>query len=216
MAFRFKNASCVVAGTFNMYIVQPQWLVEIGIFSKEHTPPITIASKLDEPGFRFSSPKLAARWFVAPNCIMLDTESTTEDCGATVAKVLGSLPWTPLVGLGNNTTYTAPLSDCGALTENLQNPPEPPNGYSLMQRSVHFAATQESRIFNLQLSITQEEIELSVNVHTQLQGKGKPEASNMAQAAAKRFFQDREDAESLIQRFFRVDIDHGNSNAKPA
>jgi hypothetical protein len=199
-----------------MYIVQPAWFVEIGILSKEDTPPIGIAAKLDEPGFRFTSPKLASRWFVAPNRIFLDTESAAEDCGDPIAKVLEMLPWTPLVGLGNNTTYTAPLANLDALPVILQNPPEPPNGFSLAQRGFHFGVSQESRVFNLQLSITQEEIELAVNVHTELQGKGRAEASSIAQAAAKRFMQDRRDAESLIQHYFNVSINHGDGNAEPS
>jgi hypothetical protein len=214
VAFRFKNAACVVAGTFNIYIVQPPWLVEVGILPKE--TPFTIGSKLDEPGFRFSFPKLAVRWIVAPNRIMVDTDSIVEDCGTPIAKVLGALPWTPLTGLGNNTTYTASLSDLSVLNEYLRTSPGPLNGYNLTQRSFHYAATQESRIFNLQLSLTQEEIELSVNVHSELQGKEKAEGNKMACSAAGRFFQDRKDAELLIQHFFNVEIDHGNSDTKQA
>jgi hypothetical protein len=213
VAFRFNNAACVVLGTFNMYIVQPAWLAGMKIIPKEIV--VTIGSKFDEPGFRFSSPKLASRWFVSPNRVVVETENPNEDCGKHLAKVLKRLPWTPLAAIGNNASYKAPLSDLPLLTKNMRNAPDLPEGFALAQRSFHFALSQGNRVFNVQLSVTPEEIQLATNVHTEL-ANVKKETSGTAQTAAKRFLQDRTEAEALIEHFFKVRIDHANSNGKPA
>ncbi len=213
MAFRFKRSTCVVAGTFNMYIVQPAWLAKVGIIPQDTQ--VTIASKIDEPGFRFSSPKLPFRWFVSPSRVEVDTDSPEVDCGEKVEAVLRALPWTPLAALGNNTIYTASRAELDALPEEFQRVPETPAGYGLAQRGFHFAAQREQPVFNLQLSIKAEEVELSVNVHTELRDLDSDAAQAAAQAAARRFLLDREKAEALVGHFFRASIHHGNSNAIP-
>ena len=65
MAFRLKRANCVVAGTFNMYIVQPAWLAKVGIVPKGIA--VTVGSKLDEPGFREGTARLRADWLAMPS-----------------------------------------------------------------------------------------------------------------------------------------------------
>jgi len=210
VAFRFKNATCVVAGTFNMYIVQPAWLAKIGIIPKGTE--VAIGSKLDEPGFRFSSHKLRSQWIITPSRIEVATESTEEDCGAKVAAVLQALPWTPLAGLGNNAFFAAPLQEVESLPEEMRHAPKTPPGYDLTQRSFHFGASQDGRIFNLQLNITKDELELIVNVHTELRSRD----SEVGQAAARRFLRDRKDAEALIGHYFKASIEYANNDAKPA
>ncbi len=214
MAFRFKNASCVVLGTFNMYIVQPKWLADMKIIPKGIA--VTIASKLDEPGFMLLSPKLGSKWVVAPNRILIETERATEDCGASMAKVLKSLPWTPLAGIGNNANFRAPLSELPSLAKNLRNAPDVPVGYEMAQRSFHVAFSQDNRVINVQLAITKEALELTTNVHHELGGAERKEASKIAQAAASNFLQDRKEVEDLIEHVFKLRIDNDNSNGKSA
>lgn len=210
MSLRFKKAACVVAGTFNMYIVQPAWLTKVEIIPKGIE--VAIGTKLDEPGFRFFSPKLPLRWFVTPSRIEVETESPEADCGGVIADVLAKLPWTPLIALGNNSVYVAPRSEIDTLPDELRRVPEIPGGYELAQRSFHFGLSRENRIANLQLSITSEEIELSINVNTELRNRD----SDSAQAAARRFLQDRADAEDLARQLFKVNIEHGHSNSESA
>ena len=202
MAFSFRKSTCVVAGTFNMYIVQPAWLTRLEIIPKGIE--VAIGTHLDEPGFRFFSPKMPFRWIVRPQKIEVESEAPDADCGGKVAAVLEALPWTPLVALENNTIYRAPLGDLDGLRAEYRMPPEVPAEYSLAQRSVHFGVTREGSVTNLQLSITPEELELSVNVHTELRKL----KSEEAQATARRFLQDRREAESLIQKLFDVRIEY--------
>jgi hypothetical protein len=83
----------------------------------------------------------------------------------------------------------------------------------MAQRSVHFGLSRDGSagngsVLNLWLSITSEELELSVNVQTELRKRESAEA----QAAARRFLQDRRDAEALIQQLFGVSVEYGDSN----
>ncbi len=114
--------------------------------------------------------------------------------------------------LDNNVVYTAPVSELGALPEAFRGAPEVPDEYEVAQRSFHVGLAREGRVTNLQLSITQEELELSINVHTELRNRD----SDAAQVAARRFLQDRRDGESLICQLFRAKVEHGNGNGKPA
>src|SRR5262245_44993370 len=100
MKFRFLKASCVAVGAFNVYIVQPQWLVAKNLLPRELE--VVIESKMDEPGFRFYSNQLKVRWMVTPTRIVIETEDHTEDCGQVMAELLRCLPETPLVAVGNN------------------------------------------------------------------------------------------------------------------
>jgi len=210
VAFRFKKAACVVAGTFNMYIVKPAWLSGIGIVPKG--TPVVIHTNLDGPGFRFTSPKLPFSWSISPSHIEVDTESSEENCGEKVAAVLKALPHTPLVALGNNTVYSAPLSETAQLPDQFRGLPETPTGYAFAHRSFHFGLLRDARVTNLMLSITAEEVELSINVQTELRDHD----TDAVQAAALRFSQDRQEAEVLVRQLFKANIEYENSNSRPA
>lgn len=211
MAFRFKKASCVAVGTFNMYIVQPAWLAkpEIGIIP-EGTE-VAIETKLDAPGFRFTSPKLPATWIVTPSRIVLETENPAHNCGETMAQVLKALPWTPLVALGTNTLYEGSLNELDGAPEVSSYPlaTRKPDDFELAQRSFHVALKKDELVFNLQLSVRNDAAELSANAHTDLQNRD----SEFAQEAARKFLDHRRLAESLIADIFKVSIEHASSNA---
>jgi hypothetical protein len=206
VAFRFKRASCVAIGTFNMYIIQPAWLAAVGIIPK-HTL-VEIYSKLDMPGFRFSSPQMPARWTVTPTRIEIETDRMDEDCGSAMAQVLKELPWTPLLAIGNNAFYHAPCEELASLSSIEVLRKDAPDGFEFAQRSIHYGVKGQDTIFNLQLAITEEALELSANAHTELQGFN----SDLAQQAARHFFQHRESAEWLIADLFKASVSHANSN----
>jgi hypothetical protein len=204
VAFRFKKASCVVAGTFNMYIVQPPWLAKIGLIPRGVE--VAIGSKLDEPGFRFLSPKLRSSWYITPGRIEVETEAEDENCGEQVATVLSRLPWTPLAGIGNNFIYEAPPSEVERLPDLRQFDPVPPPEYEMHQRSYRLGVNRGERLFNLQLSVTRGLIELSINVHTELRDR----ESQVAQDAAREFLANRTEGQRLAQSLFKASIEHGD------
>jgi hypothetical protein len=210
VAFRFKKASSVAVGTFNMYIVQPAWLAKIGLIPAGTQ--MTIASKLDEPGFRFFSPKLRSRWFVTPGRIEVETESHEEDCGTLLATVLEQLPWTPLLGIGNNAIYTAGLDELERLPSLGCFSPTGPEGYELAQRTFHLGVSRQEETFNLQLAIMKEEIEISANTHRETRG----DESSVAQETARKFFDHRRESEKLLRSLFQAEIDYGTANRQSA
>lgn len=209
MTFQFKRASCVVVGTFNMYIVQPAWLTKIGLFAKNTK--VAMWTKFDEPGSRFESPQQNSRWTVTPNRISVETEKPDEDCGAMVAEVLAKLPWTPVMALGNNSIYEAPLEELHQLQYLSSLNPEVPEGFEMVQRTFHLGLLRGEQTFNLQLSVTKEPIELSVNVHTELAGK----EPDYCQNAARSFLEHRRQAETLIPKVLKASVKHGDSNFQP-
>jgi len=210
VAFRFKRASCIVAGTFNMHIVQPVWLAGRGILPKGVA--VAIESKLDEPLFRFHSPKLRTRWMVSQTRIEVETLRADEDCGKPVADLLSELPWTPLQAIGNNAIYVAGHSELDRLPSIRHLFADAPDGYTMKQRSFHVAPAKDERTFNLQLSVTPEEVELSVNAHVEQKEK----SSEVARTAASQFFQHRSEAEGLIRNLFNVEVEYANADAQPS
>jgi hypothetical protein len=204
VAFQFKRASCVAVGTFNMYIIQPRWLAKVGIIPQGIE--VAIETKLDEPGFRFWSPKLPVRWFVTPSRVQVETLHADADCGEAVAKVFEALPQTPLIALGNNAIYQAPLGDLEALPILSSLRREGPEGFKAVQTSLHYGMRREDTTFNAQLAITEKELELAVNAHTKLREMNPEDAAKVA----RRFFEDRRTAEQLIAHLFQVRVTYVN------
>ena len=195
----------MAAGTFNIYIIQPAWLAEVDIIPKGI--PVEIQSKLDEPGFRFTSPKMPTRWIVTPSRIQVESDRPDDDCGGAMARVFEQLPWTPLLALGNNTIYRASLDELVHLPLFGSLKQEPPTGFEFAQKMVHYGLKRGETLFNLMLALTTDEVEVSVNAHYELQGhKGRD-----AQLVARRFLQDRETAEELIAELFDASVTY----AKP-
>ncbi len=213
MAFKFEKASCVVVGTFNMYILHPQWLAKHKII--ETGTEVGIETNLTRPGFRFRFPKDKAVWSVAPNRLAIESQDPETDCGETVAKILRALPETPLFALGNNAHYQAELSELENLSPSIRDFPEtepPTKEQSVLQRAFHAGVKRgEHETVNLQISLPHDSIELACNVHTELANREK--YNDAAVDAAKRFFEDRTEAKSLAQHFFGTLIDHGPANS---
>lgn len=200
MAFRFKKASCVAAGTFNMFIVQPPWLSKIKVF--DEGTKFTIWTKFDEPGFRFQPNGLPSRWYVTPSRIDVETDRPDEDCGQKVGDVLAKLPWTPLTAIGNNTVYETDLSELNDLECFGAFTPVLPEGFELAQRSFYLGIAHGDQQYNLQLSVTKEVVDLAVNVHTELSGRD----PSFSEQAVRNFFAQRKIAKSLIEQVLKAKV----------
>lgn len=202
MAFRFHEASCVLAGTFNIYIIRPDWLGAVKLLLPGSE--VRIESQLSQPGFRLTSPGLRSRWIVEPTRIILETDRSDENCGATADRLLESLPWTPLVGLGCNFAYRGTAADVDGWPTKTSFPStQIPEGTSLKQRTWHLGVERGDQIFNLQMSEVDDYVEIRANVHTDLQGHD----IDFARAAAQQFFQHRQTAETFIRDLFKAGIE---------
>ena len=208
MAFKFEKASCVVVGTFNMYILHPQWLARHKII--ETGMEVGIETNLTQPGFRFRFPKDKAIWSVSPHRLAIESPDPETDCGGAAAKILEVLPETPLFALGNNVHYQAELSQLEHLSEAIREFPHaksPTPEQSVAQRTFHVGVKRaEHETVNLQISLEADCMKLACNVHTELANR--EDANDAAVDAAKRFFEDRTEAKSLARHFFGTSIDH--------
>jgi hypothetical protein len=213
VAFKFEKAGCVVVGTFNMYILHPQWLERHKIVEPDVA--VQIETNMTQPGFRFRFPKDKAIWSVAPNRLAIESQDPRNDCGQTVAKILRALPETPLFAMGNNVHYRAELSERETLSPSIRDFPEPgplSGGQSVLRRAFHTTVKCSDRMtVNLQMSLEEDSIELACNVHDEL---GNSENANeVAVTAAERFFDNRAEIEALAQHFFGASIDHDPHNS---
>ncbi len=213
MAFRFEKASCVVVGTFNMYILHPQWLADHGII--EVGADVGIETNLTQPGFRFRLPENTAAWKVTPERLVVESRKPEIDCGDTVARVLKALPETPLFALGSNVHYQADPSELENLSDAIRNFPRippPTPGQSVEQRTFHMGVKRDDRqSVNVQMSLKEDGIELVCNVHTELANREK--ANEAAIAAATQFLADRTESTALAQHFFGASTDHGPTDS---
>lgn len=205
VSFRFDRSSCVALGTFNMYIVQPRWLADRGILARDTT--VAIASKLDEPSFRFSSPQLKSQWEVTPRKIEVSTRVDSEDCGSMISKVIESLPWTPLRSVASNFFFKSDGDHPPELEDFCRLKVSPPDGATVEQRSSHLAIRQGEHIFNLQLSFLRGGVEIHGNATTETSQKGGPE---LAVAAAAKFLDHRVVLDRLIRDIFKIEVSYGH------
>lgn len=201
MALHFQKANCVAVGAFNIYIVQPQWLAAKQLLPSDLE--VVIESKLDEPGFRFTSETLRVRWLVTPTRIIIETEEPTEDCGQIMAQLLHWLPETPLVAVGNNAYYFATCEETDGMPALPDYPVHKPMpGYTLQQRSFHIGVAGSDSSYNLQFSLTSEGIELLTNAHGQIGKRG----TKFAQDHARKFLDHRRTGVELARHHLQVNF----------
>lgn len=199
MPFEFHEANCVIAGTFNIYIVRPDWLGKIGVVP-EGTH-LQIETRLDRPGFRLSLPS-GSRWDVMPDRLMIQSDSPTDDCGEMADKILESLPWTPLMAVGCNVALRGDISDVDGWEEKTGFPPIGAVAeFELKQRTWHTALWKDGRVFNLQLSRSEDKVELRANAHTELHND-----IDFARQTARSFLEQRSTAIMLFEQLFGARI----------
>jgi len=212
VSFRFKTAAAVAVGTFNIYIVQPNWLAQIGILD-ENTR-VKIESDFTRPGFRFSVPNDPIQWNVRPDRLVLEATDIGTDCGGPLAKVLRTLRWTPLTGVGANFEYEADWELLSRLRCKLPDCPAP-KGFEEGQKTWHAAFARGSEVFNFQVSANpkpkgadkKKVVTLSLNVHTEIsQEKEQTKASELAQLACRQFIQHGKDAVLIAQDLVGIEL----------
>ncbi len=212
MSFRFKQASCVAIGTFNIYVLRPNLLVDLGIVSSD-TAAVKLETNLTQPGFRFSSQQLRATWTVRPDKVIVETTDPEKDCGSDLAVVLEALRWTPITALGSNFEFVSktapgrlapfPKSEIDAAV--LQ------SECVIVQSTIHVGIRESDQILNFQLSSDFSEFELACNVHREVQkGNSQPASNADSQNFARQFNSDRTKIEVIASRLFSIAITHDN------
>ena len=210
MELKFRNASCVAVGSFNIYIVQPAWLIEVGILAAD-LENVGIEVNLAEPGFRIRCPGDEMIWSVQPTRITLETKRASTDCGESMALVLKNLPHTPVQAIGCNARYEAPL-DADEADRFFAGLPRISTSLgadkSVTQRTQHVGITEAHHVFNLSIVENRDVLQLSVNVHIAVGGKKSP----FSQQVAADFLKLLRTAEELASSIFRVTINNDTSD----
>jgi hypothetical protein len=199
VAFHFKKASSVAIGTFNIYIIQPAWMVKVGIL-----PPgteVAIEANMTRPGFRISSPTLKSVWYVAPGKLALETVDESEDCGRLMSEVLRRLPVTPVFGIANNIVFEGNVEDAEGLPvfRSCKTAVSSPQAYVERERVFASSFGRDNRAFNLRLAIEGSIVALSGNAHTDLGQEG---SAAEAAVTAESFVADKRELSLLFEKVF--------------
>lgn len=198
MALRFKKASCVVVGTFNIYVVQPRLLAQLGLIP--FGEPALVEQNLTQAGFRFVIESLQSQWTVRPDKLIVETSEPLKDCGGDLSKVISALQFTPVTGVGLNVEFEGEPELCR------ESIPEfaVPNETQIVQRTVHVALNKLGRTYNFQIASTNLATELSVNVHCELDGQDQSASIACATQLLREFLSIREEIESLSEELFKM------------
>lgn len=213
MSFQFHEASCVVAGTFNIYVFQPDFFVHTEIV--EEGEKAKLQADFSQPGFLMSFLGSPIRWVIRPDRIMAESRSEESDCGRMVANILKALPWTPISAIGLNFEFIASRDDFQTMNgRNLI--PATDLSLKVTQRTVHVGIKENGQLFNLSLAQTDEKIVCAINVHTDLKlaDKTRLEVSTVAEGIARGFQAFRTKSVDLAREAFGVDIDYANDHDK--
>lgn len=171
MDFTFKHSSCVAVGTFNIYIVQPKLLAEMGVFETEQ--PVLISGDLTRPGIRFEVNN--AVWTVRPDRLSVESKAPNVDCGLFVERTLAALCWTQIMGVGVNSVFTSPSESESQLPSDLRLPVHP----DATQRTSHLSIPRGDSVLNIQMTYSENQLELSLNTHMDFsQKKGNSKEAN--------------------------------------
>lgn len=169
---------------------------------------VRLESDSSQPGIRFEWGSM--QWSVRPERLAVESKDPNVDCGQPVAALLRHLAWTPLNAVGVNSHFVGD----GDIEANLPNEFALPASqkYLPFQRTCHLSTRIEESVFNLQLSVTEKDLdepqqcELTLNVHTDLAGKKthqpQIEVNQMAQTLCHSYPEQRRKAEELARSVF--------------
>ena len=165
MKFLFRQSSCVAVGTFNIYIVQPKLLCEMGVL-EDRPRPIVVAGDLAQPGIRFDADD--SKWTVRPDRLAVESTAAHVDCGGFVGSTLAALRWTPIMAIGINAVYRSE-NDEAELISKLKLP----HCEIASQRGIYLAVPGPKRVDHLNIHVVKNEdkLELTLNLHTDFASK---------------------------------------------
>lgn len=206
MSFRFQSSSCVVVGTFNIYIFNPDNLPRLGIAGSENSPnDLIMQVDTDRPGIRLVRSDDYPALVITPERLVVETRRQGIDCGTLVSRVVKALPWTPMKGVGVNCTFAAPVDEAKSLgTLNALPSPATENS-RLIQKAVAYSIQREDVTYNLQMAARADTIVLSCNAHCDLAQVSNP--AEMCAKFANRYFELLADARLALAQAFGARIE---------
>lgn len=216
VAFRFSKSSAVVVGAFNVYIIQPPFIVETGIVQvprteKEDTAgaaAVRFQVNVNRPGCRFSFLNTPYEWIVRPDKVVVETKLQHENCGQVLSALLEHLPWTPLDAVGTNSHFRSDTTSFDFADEFWKNYVTH-GGQKITQNSWHISVESDDHVVhNIQLSRTEEAWELNLNSHKDMkvESGSQKKKIEIAQDACSRLFEERELGQQIAAEYFGLEF----------
>jgi hypothetical protein len=197
--FTFEKSFCVALGTFNIYVIQPSLLTEMGVVEGKVGG---FSSDFTQPGWRFHAD--GARWIVRPERIAVESSDPSFDCGRRILSMLEHLRWTPVVAVGTNVVFRSDISGEAELPASFRLPVG--DQRSMCRRQFQGVIKREDeRELHLQLDADDECLRLLLNTHIDLprtiegERRSQSELNKLACSACNRFMQDRIDSVGVAQ-----------------
>jgi hypothetical protein len=218
--FKFKKASCVVVGTFNVHIIEPSRLVEMGVIDSRPKF-LTAFRDISQPGMKFEID--GATWIVRPERLGIESENPKVNCGELAARTLEKLCWTPVKAVGTNIEFIANECSESDLPEHFR--PVSPPIENVEQRSCHIGIRRDDSILNIQIHVKEKQLELHLNTHTDIKLDSESTKSGNDQNkqlslnavvchACSRFFEDCTDGIDYVKRIIPGAVFHGYENSE--
>ncbi|MGC1274883.1 MAG: hypothetical protein WBC44_14350 [Planctomycetaceae bacterium] len=204
--FRFVQSDFVAAGTFNIYVLQPDWFTELGLFISG--PKVRLHADLSRPGYRFSQQDSEVEWTITPEKVVAASRARHENCGAAIGKVIETLEWTPLIAVGGNVMLRADETDRDSIPFQLFVPDLSPD-FTWKNSSSVVTVTRGGRDFRIALTRDGDGCQITANIHTDLSRfLGREQKLAAARNACESFLSDQRTAFSLIEQFYGVGIEN--------
>jgi len=195
-------------GAFNVYVFHPCFFAQTEIVNEGEEA--EIATDFSQPGFRLSFPNTPIKWGIRPDRILVETAQFSADCGALVATVLKTLPWTPVTALGANFDFEASRDEfegmpCRRFLPSLLSE-------KTSRRAIHAAVEEQPHVFNFGISLMPERVGFGINVHTEakkigLEKLSRTEISGIMEGYARRFHEFRDHAITLAREVLEVEVE---------
>lgn len=200
MTFEPFESACVAKGTFNIYILKPDFIADL--MGCSVPKPLKYQADFDRPGFQIQFEDPSLTWTIRPDGIVASSRDPDASCGEYVAKVLKALPVTPMQAIGNNFHFRASSDEKsqdfpGSIRQWVKDTSAIEGA---THRAVAISITRNCTIFNLSLSSEGECFSVGVNVH---RGSDFPDG---IPKAAEMFADDRRQAADLVQEVFKVEL----------
>lgn len=107
--FTPATTAAFAQGSWNIYILQPEWLHRKGLLPDGHA--VQVFTLTNGPGFRYSPHGRPVLWTMTPFEVTVETPAGAEPVWAALAQLIRALPETPLGGVGVRSVYRRLLAD---------------------------------------------------------------------------------------------------------
>ncbi len=194
MPLSLDTANTFLRGKFNPFIINPDWLREQKVWEAEK---LEFGLGVLQEGVQFRGD--GVEWLIDNQGLVIASDSA--NVGEIAAKVIETLPHTPIAAVGNNFVFTCKLSDWGeSPLPSLSAYGELPS-HNIIVDERWMASITEGEIVR-QLTLTKGDDLVTVNFNHHRKSAGASDATK----AARNFISDRHSSVKLIKSLFNQEV----------